>query len=148
MDSHQIDVILSKVLGKKRFRGVYASDKIPTLVGPFPYGLVINTDKEGQPGKHWQALWAMSANHVEFFDSFGDAPRGPIKEFLSDKKKVMKNKTKVQANYEISCGPFVIYYLIQRSKGHSIIDIVNKLFKNKFIDTFVKLFVSNLLIKL
>jgi hypothetical protein len=147
MDSHQIDVILSKVLGKKRFHGVFPSDKIPMLMGPFPFGLVINTDKEGQPGKHWQALWATSTNQVEFFDSFGDAPRGPIEEFLSDKK-VIKNKTKVQANYEISCGPFVIYYLIQKSSGLQMIDIVNKLLKKKFVDTFVKLFVSNLLIKL
>jgi hypothetical protein len=142
MNNHQIEVILKKAMGKK-FRGVFASDLIPPIAPPFPYGLVVNTDKQSEPGRHWQAIWMLSPNSAEFFDSFGEEPHGTIKNFLTTKK-IIKNMKKVQANYEISCGPFVVYYLTLRSKGQTMEKIVARLTRHKFVDTFVKLFVSNL----
>jgi hypothetical protein len=142
MNNHQIEVILKRVMGKK-FRGVFPSDIIPPIAPPYPYGFVVNTDKQSEPGRHWQAIWMLSPDSAEFFDSFGEEPRGTIKHFLAAKK-IIKNNKKVQASYEISCGPFVVYFLTLRSKGQTMEKIVARLGRHKFVDSFVKLFVSNL----
>jgi len=144
MNSDQINIILKRTLGRRHFRGVFASDNIPALMGPYPHGLVVNTDKMGEKGRHWQAIWANSPTNVEFFDSFGDAPSGQIKKYLEGFS-VTKNKKRVQANYEISCGPFVIYYLIKKCTGLSMKEIVNALSRKKFVDAHVKLFVQTLI---
>jgi hypothetical protein len=85
----------------------------------------------------------LSPDSAEFFDSFGEEPHGTIKHFLAAKK-ISNNRKKVQANYEISCGPFVVYFLALRSKGQTMGNIVERLSRHKFVDSFVKLFVSNL----
>jgi hypothetical protein len=144
MNSDQIHTILHRILGPRLFHGVYPADGIPSPTTTFPYGIVVNTDKEGQPGKHWQAIWMLSHNKAEFFDSFGDPPRGAIAEYFKGIDISVNNK-KVQANYEISCGPFVIYYLVQRARGLRMGDIIARLLRNKFVDTYVKLFVQSLL---
>jgi len=144
MNSIQINKILKRHL-QQYFRGVHASDAIPSVSEPYPYALVVNTDKAGEPGEHWQAIWVLSPKKVEFFDSFGNEPKGNIKIFIQKFKKNEKNTIKLQKNFEISCGPYVIYYLINRFKGHSLQKIVNNLHKQIFPDVFVKFFVHNLL---
>lgn len=146
MNSDQIQRILERVL-REKFRGVFASDTIPPIKGPYPYGLVVNTDKEGLAGRHWQAIWVKDRNRLEFFDSFGEGPKGAIYEFIQQQQptEFLKNGKKVQASYEISCGPFVIYYLIKKSRGESMPTIVKLLLNKKFVDAHVKLFVHALL---
>jgi hypothetical protein len=144
MNSLQINKILKRYL-RQYFRGVHASDGIPPLSGPYPYAVVVNTDKAGEPGKHWQAIWILSDIHAEFFDSFGNDPKGNIKMFIQKFKKVEKNTIKLQKNFEISCGPYVIYFLINRFRGYSLKTIVNNLHKQIFSDVFVKFFVHILL---
>jgi hypothetical protein len=144
MDSEQINKILKRHV-RHCFRGVYASDTIPFPKGPYPYALIVNTDKSGEPGKHWQAIWIKSASSVDFFDSFGNEATGKIKNYLKMFKNVEKNKIKIQLNYEISCGPYVIYFIINRFRGLSITQIVRNLKRQQFPDTFVKFFVHNLI---
>jgi len=144
MNSIQINKILKRHL-RQYFRGVHASDAIPSVSEPYPYALVVNTDKAGEPGKHWQAVWILSDIHAEFFDSFGNDPKGHIKMFIQKFKKVENNKIKLQKNFEISCGPYVIYFLINRFIGHSLKRIVYTLNKQMLPDVFVKFFLYNLL---
>jgi hypothetical protein len=144
MNSNQINKILKRHL-RQYFRGVHASDAIPMNSAPYPYAVVVNTDKMGNPGEHWQAIWILSPDKVEFFDSFGNAPKGNIKTFIQKFKKNEKNAIKLQKNFEISCGPYVIYFLINRFRGHSLKTIVKNLHKQIFPDVFVKFFVHNLL---
>jgi hypothetical protein len=143
MNNHQINKILKRVMGE-HFRGVFPRDGLPPILGPFPYGLVVNTDKLGAPGRHWQAIWMHSSTTAEFFDSFGDEPKGEIKTYLANLN-LIKNNKKIQANYEISCGPFVIYYLLQKMRRKTLEKVVKYLSNRKFVDTYVKLFVNSLL---
>ena len=55
-------------------------------------------------------------------------------------------KKKIQNNYEISCGPYVIYFLINRFKVVSFKKIIKTLKKYKYSDSFVKFYVYNLLL--
>jgi hypothetical protein len=144
MNSEQINKILKRHL-RHYFRGVYASDTIPSPKEPFPYAIIVNTDKAGQPGEHWQAIWIESLSRVEFFDSFGNEASGNIRNFLQNFKTIKQNKKKIQLNLEISCGPYVIYFLIFRFRGISLIQIVKNLKKQLFPDTFVKFFVHSLI---
>jgi len=144
MNSLQINKILKHYL-RQYFRGVYASDAIPPLSAPYPYALVVNTDIAGEPGEHWQAIWILSDIHAEFFDSFGNEPKGNIKLFMHTFKKIEKNVKKLQKNFEISCGPYVRYFLINRFMGNSLQKIVNNLHKQIIPDVFVKFFLHNLL---
>lgn len=149
MNSEQISQILNRALGPKIFGGVYAANEIPQkfLQGPFPNMFVVNTDKYGQPGKHWQAIFILGKNKLEFFDSFGEAPVGDISNFTKNFPNLKVNKVRVQANYELSCGPHVIYFLINRSRGISFENIIKALTDNKFKDTYVKFFVHSLVKK-
>ena len=126
----------------EKFIGVYPSDTaIPTLKN-YPRGFVVNTDPIGQPGKHWQAVWVVNSASAEFFDSFGDEPKENLKKYLKKYKNVLKN-TKIQNDY----GPFVIYFLINRFKNIHFKNIIKTHKKYKYSDSFVKLFVFNLLLK-
>ena len=144
MNSNDIEKILSNLM-KQFFRGVYPSDARFPHQAPYPFGFVVNTDPYGSIGKHWQAIWVVNNNNVEFFDSFGDEPKGNVKSFLNKFTKNIKNTKKIQSNNEISCGPFVMYYLLQRTLGTPFQNIINTLRKYPYKDSFVKLFVYNLI---
>jgi hypothetical protein len=143
MNSQQIDKILSQIL-KNKFKGVKASNSPFNFSNNYPYGFVVNTDPLGKPGQHWQGIWCKDQEHVEFFDSYGIEPKGHIKKFLEKFLHLKKNKTKLQDHLEISCGPYVIYFLIKRFLGISFENIINSLASKKFNDSYVKLFVYNL----
>jgi hypothetical protein len=54
-----------------KFRGVYASDKIPQLNDIKPY-CILNLDKSNEPGSHWIALAKKKdKNECLVYDSFG-----------------------------------------------------------------------------
>jgi hypothetical protein len=52
----------------------------------------------------------------------------------------------VQKDYEISCGPFVIYFLVKRLRDNKSMDeiVMGLMKKNKFSNAYVKLFVHSL----
>ena len=146
MNSDQLTSILRGALGSK-FKGVYAADATLPQATSYPYGFVVNTDPSSKPGKHWQAIWCVNNAEAEFFDSFGDPTmRDNIKNYLSKYKKIEKNLKKIQKNYETSCGPHVVYFLLKRNLGVSFRNIINSLENRQFADVFVKFFVSNLII--
>ena len=144
MNTLQTDNILTKILGIQ-FKGVYSYDSVFPISKKFPYGFVINTDPYGKPGKHWQAIWVPNKNTAEFFDSFGDKPKKNVENFLKKFKNTKKNSKKLQDNYESSCGPYVLYFLIRRSLGVTNENIINSLANRRYNDAFVKLFVYNIL---
>lgn len=144
MNSNEIANILSKNrFTKECFRGVYSSNNIISQY-LFPYCLVVNTDKEGQPGTHWVAIYVNNNKEAEYFDSFGKPPNDEIAKFLNQFELVHINKNKIQSNYDTSCGPHVIYYLIQKCRGNSLNTIIKEL-NSSFSDSLVKMFVYHLI---
>ena len=113
MDSLQIAEILKHVT-RKKFKGVFASDNLPSPHST-PYCFVVNSDKQNEPGKFkWQK----------------------------------RNKTRVQSSADISCGPHVIYFLVNRCRGMPFDAIIHRLAKSlPFTDTLVKMFVLCILEK-
>ena len=144
MNSLQIDNILRNSLQTNNcYKGIYASNNIKKQT-TYPYAIVANTDKYGTKGTHWVGIFVPDSNSIEYFDSFGETPNNDLKIFLSNYKKIKTNKVKIQNSLDISCGPYVIYFLMQRCKGESFENIIKKLIRYiPFSDTFVKMFVYN-----
>ena len=146
MDSLQIAEILKHVT-RKKFKGVFASDNLPSPHST-PYCFVVNSDKQNEPGTQWMAIYVPTPNSVEFFDSFAKAPNYDINKFLSNFKWQKRNKTRVQSSADISCGPHVIYFLVNRCRGMPFDAIIHRLAKSlPFTDTLVKMFVLCILEK-
>jgi hypothetical protein len=143
MNSYQIEKILFPIL-KNKFKGVMSANSTFPYSKKYPYGFVVNTDPIGKPGQHWQGVWVQDSRHAEFFDSYGTIPKSYVKTFLEKFEHIKSTKTKLQDTHEISCGPFVIYYLVKKSLGLSFENIINSLASKRFNDTYVKLFVYNI----
>jgi hypothetical protein len=146
MDSKQISNILNRnIYTKGCFKGVFSANNIRLYSDDYPYGLVANTDPKGKPGTHWVAFYFPSHRTVEYFDSLGQPPNEHIQKILDRFSKVKVNNQKVQALYETSCGPHVIYFLMNRCAGRSFQSILKSL-SHPFSDTHVKIFLSKILL--
>jgi hypothetical protein len=144
MNSLQIKEILqNNRYSKGLFKGVFPSNNIPSF-NVFPYCLVANTDKYGDPGSHWIAIYVNNNENAEYFDSFGEEPNKDIALYLKQFKNTIKNKSKIQSIYDNSCGAHVIYYIIQKCQGKTLKNIIEEL-NSPFNDSIVKLFVYNLI---
>jgi hypothetical protein len=144
MNSNQIKNILqNNRFSKIIFKGVYPSNNIPSF-NEYPYCLIANTDRYGEPGTHWVAIYAKNNYNVEYFDSFGEEPNKDISLYLQQFKHIDKNKSRIQSIYDNSCGAHVIYYIIKKCQGKSLKNILSDL-NSPFNDSLVKLFVYNLI---
>lgn len=132
MNSQQIENILSRNKHTKNiFLGVFSSDMLPNKITQCPCCFVCNVDSSDQPGSHWLAFYIPSADRVEFFDSYGNAPsffKGPISDFTSQYSQVIYNPLTLQTNVTAVCGQYTIFFLICRCRGESL---------QKFLSRFV-----------
>jgi hypothetical protein len=150
MNSIQINNILKSNRKSSRcFKGVFASNNIEVKDDEkFPIAIVANTDKMGEKGTHWVAFFIKNKNNIEYFDSFAEKPNNDIEKFLGKFENVKVNSKKIQSYFDISCGPYVIYFIVERCKGVTFESIIRKLYnKNPYADSFVKLFVHNLIVE-
>lgn len=89
--------------------------------GKTKFGMVYNTDKLGESGEHWNAMFAdFGKGHVYFFDSYGVEPNDETKEHMKLLTGVMKeickegiqittdiNKNKlIEGSFKQKCGKF------------------------------------------
>lgn len=142
MNSNQLDRILGKnYYTKKYFKGVYSSNNIPTYK-IFPHCFVANTDKKGTFGEHWVGFFIKDDKNAEYFDSYGEDPNRDITKFLSNFSKVNLNNRSIQSPFSDSCGHYCVYYIYNKCKGISFIEIIKNLLSSKTSDSLVKYFVK------
>ena len=55
---------------KKNFLGCFPCNQLPSFPKLLPKSMVVNTDKAGESGEHWVALF-LTKNECLYFDSFG-----------------------------------------------------------------------------
>lgn len=123
MDTVQITKVMSKTnKTKKKFRGVFACDKLPKskINKRIPACYIINTDPSSKPGTHWVAIYFPCNGLAEYFDSFGFEPTiGRILNFISrnSPKGYIYNKTQLQNVLSTICGNYCCEYLFHRCCG-------------------------------
>ena len=92
-----------KLFGIK-FKGVYASDKIPTLNNIQSYA-ILNLDKSNMPGSHWISI-AHKDDTTYCYDSFGRGYKTIIKNLNYTANGTIKNSDldAEQQPTELNCG--------------------------------------------
>lgn len=109
----QKDKITSKI-----FKGVYPSDRLPTI-NSFPACLIINTDDSKGPGEHWVALYINSSGMGYFYDPFGINPS--IYNFSKYLDRTCRrwtwSRAQEQSIFSNLCGYFSVLFLLFKARG-------------------------------
>ena len=125
-----------KKLGIKYFRGVYSRDRLPKKIRK-ECG-IINLDDFDGFGTHWVAYRNIdnidggsaspqSPPAYEYFDPFGlRMPNEVLKYFHTGPlKPIIYSMDEIQNRNTVFCGYWCLYYLLERQRGTSILDIIH-----------------------
>ena len=124
-----------KKLGIKYFRGIYSRDGLPKKIKK-ECGIINLDDKMG-PGTHWVCYrWGdaspqnppagMLGDVVEYFDPFGlIMPNEVLNYFHTSGRPIVYSMDEIQNRDSVLCGYWCLYYLLERQKGNSILDIIH-----------------------
>ena len=132
-------------LGIKHFRGVFSKDDLPSEINEPEVG-IINLDSKIGPGTHWVCYRNDDKHLCEYFDSFGLIMPNLIRKYLlTSGEKIIYSTDEIQERDSVLCGYWCLYYLLERQKGRSILQILhNTAFdpndKSKFIIRYFKKF--------
>ena len=112
-------------LGIKHFRGIFSRDALPDKILKKECGL-INLDDIVRQGTHWVCYRNLENNLVEYFDPFGLIMPYEIRDYLSTSgKKMIHSQDEIQNRETVLCGYWCLYYLNERQKGKSILDVIH-----------------------
>jgi hypothetical protein len=134
------DILRNDEYSSIMFKGVFAKDEIKGHEFSPPAAFVLNTDPSTQEGEHWIACY-FDGDVSEYYDSMGLAPRfNAFNTFMNRNSSAwIFNETTVQSPFSNACGHHCIFYILLRSRGYTMADIVGlfdeNLDKN---DTYVK----------
>ena len=79
MNNFEIEYILSEYDVT-----VTCTDELPALVKRRPRWFVVNTDRCGNPGRHWTVFYFPRRGPAEFFDSLGNPPEHYHRRFKNE----------------------------------------------------------------
>ena len=135
-----LDIIKRDRHSRRFFIGVFSRDRLPLRIN-YPCCFILNTHKSNQPGEHWLAVFVDDQQKAEFFDSYGNPPS----HFKLDKylKQVSKsysfNHVQLQSFSTKLCGYYCALFLLYRSKGFTLDELIQKLSKNTHLNDFIVL---------
>ena len=133
-----------KKLGIRSLRGIYSRDRLPKKIRK-ECG-IINLDDIQGPGTHWVCYRNLDSV-VEYFDPFGlIMPNEALKYFNTASpygKQIVYSIDEIQNRNTVLCGYWCLYYLLERQRGTSILDVIhNPHFDNDNSD-FIKAYFSS-----
>jgi len=131
MNTLQIEELLkSDPWTKKIFKGVFARDQLPKIIYPSAY--IVNTQPIAEPGEHWIAIYFDENKNGECFDSYGLPPQVYGLDAFMDRnsKRWTYNQKTLQSLFSATCGHYCIYFILFRSRGHSMQSITSRFSKN------------------
>ena len=112
-----------KKLGIRSLRGIYSRDGLPKKIKK-ECG-IINLDDIQGPGTHWVCYRNLDSV-VEYFDPFGlIMPNEALKYFRTARKQIVYSIDEIQNRNTVLCGYWCLYYLYERQRGNSILDVIH-----------------------
>ena len=112
-------------LGIKYFRGIFSRDALPEGIDKKECGIINLDDIAGQ-GTHWVCYRNLEKNFVEYFDPFGLIMPYEIHDYLlTSGKEIIYSQDEIQNRETVLCGYWCLYYLNERQKGKSILDVIH-----------------------
>ena len=114
-----------KKLKIKHFRGIFSRDTLPNQINETEVGIV-NLDSHIGPGTHWVVYRNVDKQICEYFDSFGLIMPPEVQKYLqTNNDKIIYSTDEIQERDSVLCGYWILYYLLERQKGKSILDIIH-----------------------
>ena len=114
-----------KQLGIKYFRGIYSRDNLPDKIHKLETG-IINLDDSMGGGSHWICYRNVDKQYCEYFDPFGLIMPNEIKNYLKTSgKKMVYSSDEIQERGSVICSYWCLYYLLERQKGRSLLDVIH-----------------------
>ena len=99
---------------------------------------MVYTDREGQPGQHWLALWTCN-DECEVLDNYAL----PLETYLTTQplrawldrhwKIVIQNGQSLQSLYSRSWGDYALFFLIDCSQGKSMDKFLKRFDKHDYV---------------
>ena len=112
-----------KKLGIKHLRGIYSRDGLPNRIRK-ECG-IINLDDIQGPGTHWICYRNINSV-VEYFDPFGlIMPNEALEYFNTSGKRIVYSMDEIQNRNTVLCGYWCLYYLFERQRGNSILNVMH-----------------------
>ena len=109
--------------GIKHLRGVFSRDGLPHKIKK-ECGITNLDDIQG-PGTHW-VCYRNIDSIVEYFDPFGlIMPNEAIEYFNTSGKRIVYAIDEIQNRSTVLCGYWCLYYLLERQRGSSILDVIH-----------------------
>ena len=107
----------------KHFRGIYSRDGLPRKIRK-ECG-IINLDDITGAGTHWVCYRNLDSV-VEYFDPFGlIMPNEALEYFRTARKLIVYLIDEIQNRNTVLCGYWCLYYLYERQRGNSILDVIH-----------------------
>ena len=109
---------INRLVRHEKFVGAFPCNSIPNGLRP-PFAIIINTDRDDQPGSHWIAINVTNNGHGEYFDSFGWPPMvEDVSKFLQDLDCCFcYNTSMIQHVGSVCCGHFAVGFVLSRLSG-------------------------------
>ena len=109
----------------KHFRGIFSRDRLPDKINHKEVG-IINLDTHIGPGTHWVCYRNIDNHLCEYFDSFGLIMPTQVQSYLrTSGEKIVYSSDEIQERDSVLCGYWCLYYLLERQKGRSILDVIH-----------------------
>lgn len=125
---------LNRLCKFKCFLGVFPCDQLPTNVHR-PSCLIVNSDRLGEKGEHWMAIFVNKEGYGDFFCSYGSKPNVRFTKFMNEHCYDWNyNAKRIQNTYSTTCGQYALFFLFCRSHGLSL---------SKFCSLFTKNYAEN-----
>lgn len=101
---------------KDVFLDVFARNELPISIPFYPCSLIINTDTNNLPGKHWIAIYVTKNKEAEYFDSLHQPPFHDVALWMNKFSWKWKRITsyRIQSTLSLQCGGYVLYYVNER----------------------------------
>ena len=107
----------------KHFRGIYSRDGLPNKIKK-ECG-IINLDDIQGAGTRWVCYRNLDSV-VEYFNPFGlIMPNEALKYFRTARKQIVYSIDEIQNRSTVFCGYWCLYYLYERQRGNSILDVIH-----------------------
>lgn len=130
MNTEQInDILFNHRDTRDIFAGTFAIDLLPSTLSK-PYAVVMNLDKNSDPGSHWTCIFA-DHDGTHYHDSFGILPLKKEIYRLLGEDDYTYTSVQLQSIRSYACGQHCVAYLLKKGQRVDTLEYLEAFGLNK-----------------